>query len=293
MAFSLTALRQRRKWRRAAKQAQVIGLCRFSYPAYGGFKTLHDTPVERARFLYAPRRLDERFAQFEALTLPALRAQSDADFTFLIVIGEDFPEDRLAQLRALTQDMPQVVIQAHPPRKHREVMKDAVNSVRRPGCFSIQFRNDDDDAMNARFVEKLRQTLRQSYPMFAASRHVAVDFTRGFQVQLDATGMRYQRAKDHLHSTGMGVVFRPDVDLCLMNFTHHEIWQHMPVICRNDPDMWIRGVNGFNDSRDPLGTDLQSLDPAMETRFQTEFGIDPNVAREIARGRQSPAPGRR
>ena len=32
--------------RRAARRAQVIGLCRFSYPALGGFKTEHDCRLE-------------------------------------------------------------------------------------------------------------------------------------------------------------------------------------------------------------------------------------------------------
>ena len=49
---------------------QVVGLCRFSYPAFGGFQLEHDTIAAREAFLYAPQRIKERFQSFEALTLP-------------------------------------------------------------------------------------------------------------------------------------------------------------------------------------------------------------------------------
>jgi hypothetical protein len=40
---------------------EVIGLCRFSYPAIGGFQVEHETLEERIAFLYADKRLEERF----------------------------------------------------------------------------------------------------------------------------------------------------------------------------------------------------------------------------------------
>jgi hypothetical protein len=275
---------QRIKRRRAARRAQVIGVCRFSYPALGGFKTEHDTPEARARYLYASERLDERFRLFEALTLPSLRAQSDPDFTFLIVIGTDFPPQRLAQLQALTQDMPQVVIKAYPPGRHREVMKDAINSVRKPGCYSIQFRHDDDDAVNVTFVAKLRRTLRQHFPLFEGSRHVTIDFTRGHNVRADAQGLHAEPANQLFLGVGFAIVFRPDVDLSVMNFTHHDVWQHMPTITRTDPDMWLRGVNDHNDSGDRIGRNLALLTPEQERRFARAYGLNAEAVRALWRG---------
>ena len=110
---------------------QVIGLCRFSYPAIGGFQVEHETLEDRIAFLYAEDRLEERFRFFECFTLPSLRGQLDDDFTFLIMIGDSLPDHHRQRLEALVEDIPQVVIQSHPPRKHREVMKEAINSVRR------------------------------------------------------------------------------------------------------------------------------------------------------------------
>ena len=38
---------------------QVIGLCRFSYPAFGGFQVEHETIEERIADLYGAARLEE------------------------------------------------------------------------------------------------------------------------------------------------------------------------------------------------------------------------------------------
>ena len=56
---------------------QVIGICRFSYPAEGGFQRLHESLEERCAYLYEDERLNKRFATLETVTLPSIRAQTD------------------------------------------------------------------------------------------------------------------------------------------------------------------------------------------------------------------------
>src|SRR5680860_355103 len=97
---------------------QVIGLCRFSYPALGGFQIEHGTPAARAAFLYDPVRMEERFATFTALTLPPLKAQTDPEFTLAIVVGDAMPEPMLERLLDLTQNVPQAVIIPRAPGRH-------------------------------------------------------------------------------------------------------------------------------------------------------------------------------
>jgi hypothetical protein len=276
-------LRHRLRNFRAVLRSQVIGICRFSYPALGGFQRVHDTPEDRAAFLYAPERLDERFRLFEAFTLPSLRAQTDQNFTYLIVIGQDFPPERLAQLKALTKDMPQVVIQAHPPGRHRTVMADALNSVRKPGKFCIQFRLDDDDAVGVQFVAKLRRGLRHAYPMFLLSHLVAFNFTRGYYARAGVNGIETEPAKRLYLSMAIAIAFRPDTRLTVMNFGHHEVWEHMPTVTRIDPDMWVRGINDHMDSREPIGKSLEPLTPENEASFKAAFGINADEVRAIWR----------
>ena len=269
MSFILRHLRARK----LARQAHVIGVCRFSWPALGGFKREHDTPEARARYLYAPERLDERFRLFEAFTLPSIRAQTDPDFTFLVIIGPDLPPDRLAQLRDLLRDVPQAVIHVQPPGWHRPALKEAVNAHRRKGVWSIQFRHDDDDAVNLRFVAELRKTFVEHYPLFARSRHAVVDFTRGYNCRASAEGILSEPTQHLFLGVAYAMVIRPDVALGVMNFGHHDAWQHMPTLSRTDPDMWVRGVNDHNDSGDPIGRRLKLLTPPEEERFARAFGI--------------------
>jgi len=278
----MSILRLIRRFRQARK-AQVIGICRFSYPALGGFQIVHDSPDQRADFLYAKDRLDERFRLFEAFTLPSLRAQTDQNFTFLIVIGDDFPPDRLAQLTALTKDMPQVVIKAYPPGRHRTVMADAINSVRLPDRLSIQFRHDDDDAVAVQFVARLRRTVRQCYPLLLTSHVMAIDYTCGFNASGGPDGIAMQEVRRLFLGVAFAVVARPDTNLTVMNFTHFDIWKHMPTITRNDPNMWVRGANDFNDSGESLNQDLAPLTPEQEGLFQRRFGITADRVRAIWR----------
>ena len=66
---------------------QVLGLCRFSYPALGGFQVGHDSTADRIAYLYDPARLEERFRLFETVALPCLMAQTDPDFEMIVLVG--------------------------------------------------------------------------------------------------------------------------------------------------------------------------------------------------------------
>ena len=74
-----------------ANYMQVIGLCRFSYPAIGGFQVEHETLEERITYLYDPNRLQERFRLLETIALPCLRHQTDQNFDLIIVVGDSLP----------------------------------------------------------------------------------------------------------------------------------------------------------------------------------------------------------
>lgn len=269
---------------------QVIGLCRFSYPTLDGFQSGPATLPERIAYLHDPVRLDERFRLFEAFTLPSIRAQTDADFTFLIVHGSDLPKAQRDRLHDLVAGIPQVVVQAHEPGPHRPVMKGAINSVRRPGCYSIQFRNDDDDAVGTGFVASLRKVVQNALPLFQANRHVSVSQTRGWNACASALGIHAAPVQRIYPAVAFAIVFRPEVQLSVMNFAHHDIWKHMPTLTLADPDMLVRGGNAHNDSGTQIGTDLPLLTPDQEALFQRAFGISAAQVRALYAPR--PAGGR-
>ena len=81
---------------------QVIGLCRFSYPALGGFQRAHENIEQRKAYLYSKTRLQNRLRLFQCINLPSIVGQTDPDFTYLILTGDDLPEWALERLLELT-----------------------------------------------------------------------------------------------------------------------------------------------------------------------------------------------
>lgn len=251
---------------------QVLGLCRMSWPALGGFQTEHATLAERVRFLYAPERMEARLRAFEAFTLPALMGQTDPDFTLVVVIGDDLPGRWRERIEALLARLPQAVIRALPPGPHRSVMQAVINEAR-DGRPCIQFRMDDDDAVALSFVQKVRAAAADVAGLVARNRMVAIDFNRGHSARPCAQGIEAEAVARQFWTPALAVVVQPGEARTVMNFSHAKLWQFMPVIGLNDPDMFVRGLNDWNDSAVALGPGAGLLDAEGEALFRRAYGI--------------------
>ncbi|WP_298919291.1 putative rhamnosyl transferase [uncultured Roseobacter sp.] len=264
---------------------QVIGICRFSYPAIGGFQVRSASLAERRAYLYDPDRMATRFALFEAFTLPSIRAQTDADFVFLIVVGDSLPRRYSERLRDLVKDIPQIVVQRHAPGPHREVMNDALNALRsnkKAPC--IQFRLDDDDAVARGFVAELRRRAVPALQILEDSQSVAIDFNQGYIARPNAEGIEAAAVKESYWAAGMAIVTRPKSQQTIMSFSHNKIWQHMPTLTFTGTDMMLRGIHPYNDSRqktEPRPVQLQPLDAAGEVHFKMTYNIDADNVRRL------------
>ncbi|MCQ0093725.1 hypothetical protein FGD77_19080 [Roseovarius sp. M141] len=266
---------------------QVIGLCRFSYPAIGGFQIHHDTPEARAAYLYDPVRMEERFATFQSLTLPPLRAQTDPHFTLAIVVGDAMPEALLARLLDLVEDMPQAVIIPRAPGRHRQVMQDVINQVRQDSPLpSLQFRMDDDDAVAVTFVQHLREAAGDLGPMLRKYHYVGLDFNRGHIARIGPKGIHAKPTVETLWTPALGMAVAPGASRGIMNFSHAKLGRVMPVVTLPGADMYIRGHNQFNDSRQKDGIKpvrLPLLDAAGEAAFRRTYNIDADAIRALYR----------
>ena len=263
---------------------QVIGLCRFSYPALGGFQVEHETVEDRIAFLYAEHRLEERFRLMETVALPCIRHQTDPDFELIIVIGDQLPARHRRRLEALTADIPQVRIEAQPPRNHREVMKELLNdsrASRNEPC--LQFRHDDDDAFSLDFIEQLRRVAEETYPVCARHRAVTFDWNRGYIAEMSAQAIAAGSLYRPFYPAAMGMHVRAGDTLTIMNFMHERLPQFTPAITFTDPHMWVRTHNGWNDSRQkPVKSfAVTPLTRAEEDDFRTRFAVDADAIRRV------------
>ncbi len=263
---------------------QVIGLCRFSYPAFGGFQVEHKTIEERIAYLYAEGRLEERFRLFETIALPCLKAQSDPDFSLIIVIGDQLPARHEARLEALIADFPQALIHKEPPRNQREVMKEILNEARlNPSEPCLQFRFDDDDAIAVDFIEKLRKAAQDCAPLLRQHKTVALDWNVGYVAEFDADGIRATETFRPFYTAALGMYVKGGNPLTIMNYAHDKVPRFMPAISFPDPPMWVRSHNSSNDSRQNQIRDssVKPLTPEQETMFRDRFAIDIDHVRKV------------
>ncbi len=257
---------------------QVIGLCRFSYLAIGGFQVDFEDMEAKKAYLYDPVRMEERFRTLETITLPSIRAQTDRDFTFLIVSGHAMPGHYKRRLAQLVADIPQAVLHYYSPMKHRIIMRKAINAVRRfddQPC--LQFRLDDDDAVGVDFIARLRSEAGHVRGLLDGRRYLALDFNRGFLVQPGPEGLRVVEHIQPYVTSALALMVAPGEKQTIMNFTHNKVAEVMPTVTFTDEDMLLRGLNAYNDSRQKPGIKapkMHLLDEEGEAYFRARYGID-------------------
>lgn len=267
---------------------QVIGLCRFSYPAVGGFQREHDTLDARRAYLYADARLAHRFRLFQSLCLPSIALQSDtSDFTFLILTGDDLPAWAMAKLKDLTRPYPHIEIVIEAPKPHRDIASEVINEYRRwPRPHCAQFRLDDDDAVHLDYVAALKDTADRAVTFFDGAPKFAIDYSSGYAATLDHNGLAVYEVNEPLWTPALAAVFRKGSDRTIMNYAHHKIANRMPSIRLERPQMFIRSFHDDNDSgavRANPAYPTRPLDTEMEEAFLSEFGLDNAMIKELWR----------
>ncbi|ADO43680.1 glycosyltransferase [Ketogulonicigenium vulgare] len=230
----------------------VTFVCRFSYLGDGGFQVEHESLEARAAFLYDRKRLLQRFAWFEHVTLPAIRYQTDPNFTFLLMTGDSLPDWALEKLRALLADVPQAVIMQLPPMRHRDACHQAMTDLApiEGATHYALTRLDDDDAVALDYVERLRLDFGPDLQRFwARNRMLALDYTRGMVLEQGADdGAPLDPRIMQLATAGLALIFGPHRRADLFRFAHHKLAGRMTVLSQEDDVMFVRGVHGQNDS---------------------------------------------
>lgn len=274
---------------------RVIGLCRFSYVGYGGYKNDHEDLETRRAYLYAPDRLEERFRLFETICLPSVIGQTDKDFSLAIVTGECLPEQYLERLLALTAPLPNVAVLMKPPGRHRSVMSRALNFMREDyGQPCIQFRLDDDDAMAVDFIARIKQAAENTRAIWQNAPMMTIDYNRGFVYEATADGLAISPDRHQYSALALGVVIPAGSSATIMKYGHHMLWKETLTLTFPDQDMFLRGYNGFNDSRSKGGGRQKSFAPItaeQAAHIRNRFNVEnAQVARAFSNSTLLPLP---
>lgn len=256
---------------------QILGICRFSYPAIGGFQVEHETVQDRIEYLYKDEILGFRLKTFELLTLPSIKGQTDKDFTLIVLIGESLPAYARDKLEALTNALPYVKIVALPPLPHREAALEAFAQFRDRSKYSVQFRLDDDDAVAHTFIETLREKAMDAIPMLADTNKVGIDFNQGYAVRFAKSGLQKALINRPYLTPALGILMRPRLEKTVLHFPHHRFAGLMPTLTFPNPPMYLRCFHDLNDSTQNKHAPqfpYQDLADDETEDFAETFGVD-------------------
>jgi len=159
---------------------KIVGICRFSMIGQGDWKAyrnfnkqdLHKIYALKEKELFEERRIETRFNTFEKITLPSLKAQTDQDFTFLVVSSDRMPEPYKVRLRQICSAYSNILLRFVAPMHIVDAQHNIFNELNWEQQDCLQFRLDDDDAVSKRFIELLRshgEALWAEHPKFAIS----------------------------------------------------------------------------------------------------------------------------
>lgn len=148
------------RWRDRRK-ISITGITRFSTIFCGNhpFRDKHEPFDVRVATLFDETRLRRRFDIWEAVTLPSLAAQSDGDFGLIVVTSSLLPEwARMRLEQTLSeQPFPSRIAAPAPNQIFPKVIRQNVRALARDTYGIVgTFRLDDDDALAADYVARLR-----------------------------------------------------------------------------------------------------------------------------------------
>lgn len=256
-------------------RVQMLGLCRFSYVGLRGYKIEHASFAERRAFLYDPDRLRRRWLWFTEVALPAWRAQTDPDFTLVVMTGPDLPEPWLSRLRALVAEIPQLRLELVPPMKwHLPACRAAIAPHVDPAADVIgHFRHDDDDAVAIDYVASARSDFRLAQPLWRVEGRLALDHARGLMLRLEDGRVRLTPRICHNMGVALTVFLRPEAGDTALHYDHSKIGLWMPGVSITRPLMFLRSIHADSDSGAmgagvPWPAGEEDLDDLLWQRFR-------------------------
>ena len=262
-----------------APRNQIVGLIRFSYPATDGFAVSRMPEDALLGLLHAPERLAARLAYLETLALPSLAAQTDGDFTCVVLAGTALPAAWQDRLRALPERFPFVRPVFLERMGALAAARKAIRRAVRPDAERVTgFRLDDDDALAVDYVARTRDRADRLIAAGLADGPCCVAFTCGLYLDLCAPGEPFHQVREaHAPSLACAMVTGPEVATCVYRYNHRRIAAFVPTYLEpGEAEMFVRTRHGWNDSgrvTPPHATAVCAEKGA--TLLRDRFGLDP------------------
>lgn len=258
----------------------VVGVLRFSFFGTSDLVQRHDYEAALAE-IYNKERMNARFFLFENICLPSIRAQSDPDFSLIILSSDQMPKVYKNRLVKLCKPISQIEVIFAKETGH---VDEAVNPRLAEYCEASKaglittFRIDDDDAVSCRYIERLKaRVLPEESSILTFPKTLAV--FRDFDGNLGVT-------QNLMYCTGIGLarVISKEAIRSPYAMNHQNVWRHNPTI--SDPTFVcnLRSYHFHNDTTrnrdknvrkmienrgDQYGSlhDMQHIDASLKKEF--------------------------
>lgn len=259
---------------------QIVGVCRFSYLGNGGFAASRKSPGDLAADLYDTDRMQRRLALFQSLTLPSLAAQSDPDFTLVVLIGDTMPVRWRRKLKALREEFAFLELCTLEPAGPLNATRRAFRRGTDPDARHVTgFRIDDDDAVAVDYIARTRAVAETLLDrgLAGADAPAVIAFHRGLYWDLND---RQTPFHDFRETQPLGLasamVTSADPQVNIFRWNHRRLAAH--VRCWSEPDeiMFIRTLHQHNDSDRAVPPGAEPIGGARaRSLLRTRFGLDP------------------
>ncbi len=213
------------------KDIQILGVCRFSMLGRGDWKAykgksddeLAAIYEQKADELFEVSRMEHRLATFEHLTLASMQAQSDQNFSFLVVSSDRMPIEYRRRLEKMCEGRKQIVLRFVAPMHISEAIRQYAAEVEIDLADIVQFRLDDDDCVSRDYIRRLR---RHAAGMWRNS-NFAVSFPSIFYCVTDGPTGGIYNWYSPFFSAGAAVRHSSRT---VFDFGHYKIPQHLVAV---------------------------------------------------------------
>ncbi len=224
---------------------------RFSYLGTSGFK-ISGLPTDALQAkLYDPDRLTRRFALFETLTLPSLKAQSHAAFSTAVLVGDSFPQEARRYLEGLLADVPGAHLMSLPPMGNYQAMQEVFRRLPTPADAShvATIRLDDDDAIHRDALRRIQEIATGMAALRDVSNPLVIGFNRGFFLGVGNSALELTEVHEKTPlGIGLALITPKHSPLNIYRRNHRLLPQFFDCYTDVSQPMFIRSVHRDNDS---------------------------------------------
>jgi len=223
---------------------------RFSYVALAGFAISNGGEDKVRALLYDPERLERRFRLFEALTLPSLLAQTDPEFTTVVLVGRDFPRPFLDRLNRILKPLHDPRVVGLKPMVSYKATRAALDKCARPDASHIiSMRLDDDDALGMDTIAETRRLAPLMVQMAGPDRPCVIAFNSGMFLEFGAEqNTLYGVGEKTPLGLGMSMISPISARQSVFSMDHRRVHQRFNTYTDAATPRFIRTVHKDNDS---------------------------------------------